>query len=100
MMMLLRIEVFRREQAQLALAATLMESDILTTPLLPANLPYPLNPFNPWLKKGKTNLFGASKLVDGEKQTCSGRRGLWMGQNKLVRGLRSCGLRKTQFFGG
>ena len=31
-----RIEVFRREQAQLALAATLMESDILTTPLLPA----------------------------------------------------------------
>ena len=31
-----RIEIFRREQAQLALAATLMESDILTSPLLPA----------------------------------------------------------------
>ena len=30
-----RIEIFRREQAQLALAATVMESDILTSPLLP-----------------------------------------------------------------
>src|SRR5262249_2000945 len=31
-----RTEVFRREQEQLKLTATLMESDILTTPLLPA----------------------------------------------------------------
>ena len=31
-----RIEVFRREEARLVLAATLSESDTLTTPLLPA----------------------------------------------------------------
>src|SRR5437660_12257982 len=47
----------------------------------------------------KTNLFGASRLVDGEKQTCSGRRGLWMGKNKLVRGVEACGWGKTNLFG-
>jgi len=31
-----RVEVFRREDARLTLAATLLESDTLTTPLLPA----------------------------------------------------------------
>src|SRR6266478_1967297 len=48
---------------------------------------------------GKTNLFGASRLVDGEKQTCSGRRGLWMGRNKLVRGVEACGWGKTNLLG-
>src|SRR3989442_1520348 len=48
---------------------------------------------------GKTNLFGASRLVDGEKQTCSGRRGLWMGKNKLVRGVEACGWGKKNLFG-
>src|SRR5437868_4008955 len=48
---------------------------------------------------GKTNLFGASKLVDGEKQTCSGRRSSWMGKNKLVRGVEAHGWGKTNLFG-
>src|SRR2546427_4615697 len=38
-------------------------------------------------------------LVDRQKQTCSGRRGLWIGKNKLVRGVEACGSAKTNLFG-
>ena len=37
--------------------------------------------------------------MDGEKQTCSGRRGLWMDKNKLVRSVEAHGWAKTNLFG-
>src|SRR5205807_27992 len=35
----------------------------------------------------------------GQKQTCSGRRGLWMGKNKLVWGVEAFGWAKRILFG-